>query len=153
MRQFILILIIAVASLMPFAAAQAESGLLTKKSHHSVSVTLDRVEAAARAKGIGIVARVDHAAAATAAGLKLPPTQVLIFGNPALGTPLMQSNPQIGLDLPLKVLAWEDGAGVVRVGYTAPADLVARYRIGDRAAVVQKMTGVLDALTTQATQP
>jgi uncharacterized protein (DUF302 family) len=65
----------------------------------------------------------------------------------------MQSNPQIGLDLPLRVLAWEDAAGKVWVGYTAPADLAARYRIGNRAEVVQKMTGVLDQLTTQATQP
>ena len=144
---------IVIASLMPFAAVQAESTLLTRKSSHSVAVTLDRLEAAAREKGIGIVARVDHAAAAAKAGMTLKPTQLLIFGNPKLGTPLMQSNPQIGLDLPLRVLAWEDAAGVVWVGYTAPADLVARYRIGDRAEVVQKMTGVLDALTTQATQP
>jgi len=68
-------------------------------------------------------------------------------------TPLMQSNLQAGLDLPLKVLACEDATGVAVVGYTAPADLVARYQIGDRAEVVQKMTGALDALTTQATKP
>lgn len=152
MRSIVFCYVVA-ASLMPIAAAQAEGGLLTKKSSHSVTVTLDRLEAAARDKGIAIVARVDHASAAAKAGMDLRPTQVLIFGNPKLGTPLMQSNPQIGLDLPLKALAWQDAAGVVWLGYTAPADLVARYQIGDRAEVVQKMTGVLDALTTQATEP
>ena len=65
----------------------------------------------------------------------------------------MQSSPKGDLDLPLRVLACEDATGVAVVGYTAPADLVARYQIGDRAEVVQKMTGVLDALTTQATKP
>jgi len=131
----------------------AESKMITKKSSHSVTVTIDRLEAALKEKEIGVVARVDHSAAAKKVDMALRPTQVLIFGNPKLGTPLMQSNPQAGLDLPLKVLAWEDAAGVVWVGYTAPADLVARYQIGDRAEVVQKMTGVLDALTNQATKP
>lgn len=104
-------------------------------------------------KGIALVARVDHAAAAAKADMKLRPTQALIFSNPKLGTPLMQSNPRIGLDLPLKVLAWEDAAGKVWVGYTRPSDLAARHAIADRAAVVQKMGEILDQLTTRATQP
>jgi len=147
----VLPLLIALVVAQP--ALAEKSAMITKPSKHTVTVTLDRLEAGLKEKGIGIVARVDHAAAAGKAGMTLRPTQVLIFGNPKLGTPLMQSNPQIGLDLPLKVLAWEDEAGKVWVGYTAPADLVARYRIGNRAEVVQKMTGVLDQLTTQATQP
>ncbi len=151
MRFYILAAV--VTSLLSLPSAHAGDVLLTKKSSHSVMVTIDRLEAAARAKGIVVVARVDHAAAAVKAGMELRPTQLLVFGNPALGTPLMQSNPQIGLDLPLKALAWQDAAGAVWLGYTAPADLVARYQIGDRAEVVQKMTGVLDALTTQATRP
>ena len=131
----------------------AESTMVTKKSSHSVKVTLDRLEAALKEKGIAVAVRWDHAGAAKGVGMPLKPMEVLIFGNPKLGTPLMQSNPKSGLDLPLKVLAWEDAAGEVWVGYTAPADLVTRYQIGDRADVVQKMTGVLDALTTQATKP
>ncbi len=134
-------------------AVHADNTMIKKKSSHSVVVTMDRLEAALKEKEIGVVARVDHAAAAKKADMALKPIQVLIFGNPKLGTPLMQSNPRSGLDLPLKVLAWEDAAGVVRGGYTAPAGLGARYQIGDRAEVVQKMTGVLDALTTQATRP
>jgi len=146
-------LMLFVVGLVLSNAVYAEGKMITKKSSHSVAVTMDRLEAALKEKEIGVVARVDHAAAAKKVDMALKPTQVLIFGNPKLGTPLMQSNPQAGFDLPLKVLAWEDAAGVVWVGYTAPADLVARYQIGDRAEVVQKMTGVLDALTTQATKP
>lgn len=146
-------LMLFVVGLVLSNAVYAEGKMITKKSSHSVAVTMDRLEAALKEKEIGVVARVDHAAAAKKADMTLKPTQLLIFGNPKLGTPLMQSNPQAGLDLPLKVLAWEDAAGAVWVGYTAPADLVARYQIGDRAEVVQKMTGVLDALTTQATKP
>ena len=72
----------------------AESKMITKKSSHSVAVTMDRLEAALKEKEIGVVARVDHAAAAKKADMALKPTQVLIFGNPKLGTPLMQSNPR-----------------------------------------------------------
>jgi len=146
-------LMLLVVSLVLSNPVCAEGNMITKQSSHSVAVTMDRLEAALKEKEIGVVARVDHAAAAKKADMALKPTQVLIFGNPKLGTPLMQSNPQAGLDLPLKGLAWEDAAGVAWVGYTAPADPVARYQIGDRAEVVQKMTGVLDALTTQATKP
>jgi uncharacterized protein (DUF302 family) len=150
MHRLLLLFILGITA-VPFA--QAEPGMITKSSHHSVATTMDRLEAALKEKGIALVARVDHAAGAKKVDMALKPAQLLIFGNPKLGTPLMQSNPQIGLDLPLRVLAWEDAAGKVWVGYTAPADLAARYRIGNRAEVVQKMTGVLDQLTTQATQP
>jgi uncharacterized protein (DUF302 family) len=127
--------------------------MITKPSPYPVGVTLDRLEKLLRDKGIGIVARVDHAAAARKVGMSLRPTEVLIFGNPRLGTPLMQANPSIGLDLPLRVLAWEDESGAVRVGYTAPADLAARHGMTEPAGVLEQMTAVLDALTTQATAP
>lgn len=145
-----LILLVCLVWMSPL---HAESTMITKKSSHSVKMTLDRLEAALKEKGIRVVVRWDHAGAAQGVGMPLRPMEVLIFGNPKLGTPFMQSNPKSGLDLPLKVLAWQDAAGAVWVGYTAPADLAARYQIGDRADVVQKMTGVLDALTNQATQP
>jgi len=145
--------IVLIGLALAVTTVHAENKMITKQSKHSVAITMDRLEAAVKEKGIGVVARVDHAAAAKKVDLALKPTQVLIFGNPKLGTPLMQSNPQIGLDLPLKALVWEDAAGKVWVGYTAPADLVGRYHIGDRAEVVKKMTGALDQITTQATQP
>ena len=133
------------------AIAQAE--MITKKSAHSVAVTMDRLEVAAKEKGAAIIARVNHAAAAAKVDLPLRPTEVLLFGNPKLGTPLMQSNQQAGFDLPLKVVAWEDAAGVVWVGYKAPSALAAQYAINDRAETVQKMTSVLDQITAQATKP
>lgn len=147
------VLSVLLLGLMWMSPLHAEPAMITKKSSHSVTVTMDRLEAAVKAKNIAVVARWDHAAAATQVGMRLKPAQVLIFGNPKLGTPLMQSDLRIGLDLPLKALAWEDAAGAVWVGYTAPADLAARYGIGDRAEIVQKMSEVLDALTTQATRP
>ena len=133
------------------AIAQAE--MITKKSAHSVAVTMDRLEVAAKEKGAAIVARVNHAAAAAKVDMPLRPTEVLIFGNPKLGTPLMQSNQQAGFDLPLKVVAWEDATGTVWVSYNAPSALAAQYAINDRGETVQKMTSVLDQITAQATKP
>jgi uncharacterized protein (DUF302 family) len=127
--------------------------LITKKSHHSVKVTLDRLEAALKAKGIQVATRWDHAGSAKQVDMALRPMEVLIFGNPRLGTPLMQSNPRAGVDLPLKVLAWEDDHGQVWVGYAGPEALAARYAIRDRADVLQKIGAALDDLTNQAIAP
>jgi uncharacterized protein (DUF302 family) len=134
-------------------AAFAGTGLVTKKSAHSVAGTLDRLEKALKDKGIVIFARIDHAAGAKKAGMHLPATEVLIFGNPKLGTPLMQSKRTVGIDLPLKVLAWEDEEGQVWLTYNAPAFLADRHGITGRAEVLKKMTGALQKLTDVATRP
>lgn len=147
MRRAILILL-TVILFVP--AAQAEEKLVVKSSNHSVSVTLDRLTKIMKTKGITIFARIDHAAGAKAAGLELKPTQVLIFGNPKLGTPLMQANRHIAVDLPLKALAWEDADGKVWLGYTKPESLKARFGIEGRDEVIKKMTGALDNLTNAA---
>jgi uncharacterized protein (DUF302 family) len=91
--------------------AMAAPGLITLPSSHGPKDTMDRLETAVKAKGMTVFARIDHAAGATAAGLSLRPTDLLIFGNAKAGTPLMQSVQGIGLDLPLKALVWQDGAG------------------------------------------
>jgi len=127
--------------------------MITKPSPHPVAVTLDRLEAVLTAKGIAIVARWDHAAAAAEVGMALRPMQLLIFGNPRLGTPLMQADPRIGLDLPLRVLAWEDAAGQVWLGYTAPSELTARFPLDHQVEVLEKMSAVLDQLTATAIRP
>jgi uncharacterized protein (DUF302 family) len=127
--------------------------MTTKQSSHSVKVTLDRLEAALTEKGIAFVARWDHADAANGVGMSLKPMEVLIFGNPRLGTPFMQSNPRAGVDLPLKVLAWEDDQGRVWIGYTRPEALAARYDIHGHGELVKKMAEVLEGLTSQATRP
>jgi uncharacterized protein (DUF302 family) len=105
-------------------------GLVSVESAHSVKDTIDRLEASLKSAGITVFARIDHAAGAQAAGLSLRPTQVLIFGNPKAGTLLMQSRQAIGLDLPLRAVAWEDLAGKVRLTYTDVAWLARRYRLG-----------------------
>ena len=103
-----------------------------------------------RDKGFGVVARVDHAAAASKVGEKLRPTQLLIFGNPKVGTALMQSRQSIGLDLPIRVAVWEDAEGQVWLAYNDPAALAARHEVLDRSAVIERMTGALDNFTNAA---
>jgi uncharacterized protein (DUF302 family) len=136
----------AVATVLSVPSVQAET-LMTQESQFSVKETLDRLTRALDAKGIKVAARIDHAAGAQAVGMELPPTEVLLFGNPKLGTPLMQANPTIGLDLPMKVLAWQDKAGKVHVSYTQPSDLKARYGITDREDQFKAMEAALFALT------
>ena len=126
--------------------------MISKKSQYSVQTTLDRFVAALAEKGITVAARIDHALAAAKAGEALRPTQLLIFGNPKLGTPLMQANPCIGLDLPLRVLAWEDAQGQTWIGYTAPQEIAQHHAIVGQAAIIEKMSALLDGLTTQAAQ-
>lgn len=150
MRQAIITLL-AITMLAP--AAFAETGLVTKKSAHSVAQTLDRLEGALKDKGIVVFARIDHTAGAKKAGMPLRSTELLIFGNPKLGTPLMQSKQTIGIDLPLKVLAWEDENGQVWLTYNAPDFLANRHGITDRAQVLTKMTEALQKLTDVATKP
>ena len=104
-----------------------ENGLITIRSQSSVKATIDRLEASLEESGVGIFARIDHRAGAISAGMSLRPTEVLIFGNPKAGTPLMQAKQTIGIDLPLKVLAWEDASGNVWVTYNDPAWLAARH--------------------------
>jgi uncharacterized protein (DUF302 family) len=111
----------------------SDDGLVTVACHHSVKEAIDRLEAALRAKGVTVFARVDHAAGAASVDLKLRPTEVLIFGNPKAGTPLMQANQTIGLDLPLKILAWEDAEGKVWLTYNDPDWLARRHRLRNSA--------------------
>ena len=126
-----------------------EAGLVTVASRHSVKATIDKLEAALKGAGVTVFARIDHAAGAASVGMELRPTQVLIFGNPKAGTPLMQVRQTIGLDLPLKVLAWEDAGGEVRVTHNDPVWLAARHGLADKAqdavhalaAMLQKLVG------------
>ena len=126
---------------------QAADGVISKTSNYSVQETMNRFEKIVKDKGFTIIARVDHAGAAIKTGGTLRPTELLIFGNPKLGSKLMQSNQTIGIDLPLKVLVWEDEKGVVSLGYNDPAWLKARHGINDRDKVFQKMTGALNAFS------
>jgi uncharacterized protein (DUF302 family) len=126
-------------------------GLTTVESHFGPKETLDRLEADVKAKGLTVFARIDHSAGAAAVGMTLLPTAVLILGNARGGTPLMQSNQLIGIDLPLKVLVWQDTSGKTWLSYVDPATLAKRYGLpADTATAVTKLSSVLHALTTTA---
>jgi uncharacterized protein (DUF302 family) len=125
-------------------------GLITRPSRRSVRETIDRLAAELAAKGVTIFARIDHAAGAAAVGMSLRPTELLIFGNAKAGTPLMQLSQAIGIDLPLKALAWEDAAGKVWLAVNDPAWLARRHGLADDAAPVQAMAAVLSGLAETA---
>lgn len=129
------------------------AGLTTLPSAHGAKETMDRLEAAIRAKGMTIFARIDHAAGAAEVGLPLRPTELLIFGHAKAGTPLMQAVQAIGIDLPLKALVHEDESGHVWLSYNQPDWLAARHGIGPEAAgSIAAMAGALAAVTAEATR-
>jgi len=133
-------------------ADSAQAGLVVMTSPHSVDSTVARLERALRAAGpISIMARVDHAANAERVDRSLRPTQLLIFGNPALGTPLMQGRPTTAIDLPQKMLVWADSTGQVRLAYNDPQYLADRHNIAGRDDELQKISGALRTLAEQAT--
>ena len=108
-------------------SAAASDGLIAVKSDRDVAATVTRFEEALQARGLTAFARIDHAAGAAKIGKLLRPSQVLLFGNPASGTPLMECAQTMGIDLPQKVLVWEDDKGQVWAGYNDPAYLLQRH--------------------------
>lgn len=131
-------------------AAWAADGLIQVESPRPAKETLDRFEAAAKARGLTIFARIDHAAGAEKVGKKLRPTELLIFGNPQGGTPLMECAQTVGVDLPLKALAWQDESGKTWLGYNDPAFLAKRHGTAC-APVVEALTKALGGLAAEAT--
>jgi uncharacterized protein (DUF302 family) len=121
----------------------ADNGLVTLASNHPVRETLDRLEADLRVKNITVFARIDHAAGATSVAMPLRATELLIFGNPKAGTPLMQANQSIGIDLPLKILGWQDQGGKVWLTYSDPHWLARRHQL---AATTDASVGALASL-------
>lgn len=144
---FLLVAPAVVATQASAAAHVSEGGVVTIESAHDVATTIDRLAAAVEEAGAKIFARVDHAAGAANIGSDLRPTQMLMFGNPRLGTPALQAAQTIGMDLPLRVVAWEDESGKVMVSYTDPAAMAARHGIAADHPVIAKMTGALKKLT------
>jgi len=117
-----------------------DNGIISVQSHHTVAETADKLEALLKSKSILVFARLDFAADAQNAGLTLQPSQLLIFGNPSAGTPLMQAIPTAALDLPLKVLVWEDADKKVWLSYNAVAYLQTRHHASDE--LMKPLTGV-----------
>jgi uncharacterized protein (DUF302 family) len=132
--------------------AMATPGLTTIRSSFGPQDTMNRLETAVKAKGMTVFARIDHAAGATAVGLPLRPTEVLIFGNARGGTALMQSIQTIGIDLPLKALVWQDAAGDTWLSYNDPDWLAKRHGLSSETeTAVGTLVGALAALAKAAT--
>jgi uncharacterized protein (DUF302 family)/uncharacterized membrane protein YidH (DUF202 family) len=119
-----------------------ETGIITIPSHHSVDETVNRIEQALAAKGVKLFTVVDHSGEAEKAGLRMPNTKLLIFGNPRAGTPLMVAVPSIALDLPLKLLVAEDAEGKVWISYNSPAYIQKRYDLSEDLFRAFSATGV-----------
>ena len=122
------------------ANANADNGVEGVASNHSVTETIDLLESLVRSKGLTVFARIDFSGDASKAGLSMPPTQMLIFGNPKAGTPLMLAAPSVALDLPLKAVAWQDGNGGVWLSYNAPEYL--RQRHGLPQTLLPNIAGI-----------
>ncbi|MDH3387936.1 MAG: DUF302 domain-containing protein [Gammaproteobacteria bacterium] len=140
MRKFILAL--ALAGLIGPALAAGE-GMISVKSAHSVAATADRLEKILASKGMKVFIRIDHAAGAASIGKELRPTELVIFGNPKVGTPLMQCSHSIAIDLPQKALIWEDPAGQVWFSYNDPQFLALRHDTRGCDAVLDKVATAL----------
>ena len=121
-------------------------GLKTIRSAFGPGETLDRLTTEINSRGMTIFARINHAALAADAGLTLPPTEVILFGNPRGGTPLMQVNQTIGIDLPLKALVWQDLSGTTWMSFNEPEWLATRHYISGHGAVIGGMNKVLGAV-------
>jgi uncharacterized protein (DUF302 family) len=129
-------------------------GLITIPSAFEPKETIDRLEADVKARGMTVFARIDHAAGAAQAGLSLRPTELLIFGNAKGGTPLMQLRQSMGIDLPLKALAWKDVDGKTWLSYNDPSWLAQRHGLGAQStAATDAMAALLSALAAKATRP
>lgn len=148
MRLFILTLF----SIFLFSSyAIAGNGLVSVKSGHSVKETADRLENILQKKGMTLFARINHAAGAEKVGKELRPTELIIFGNPKVGTPLMQCGQTMGIDLPQKALIWEDEGGQVWFSYNDPEYLANRHQTKGCEKVIEKVKNVLAKFSTAAT--
>ena len=134
-------------------ADPADIGLVTLPSAHSATETVERLKGLLAQKGIEVFAHIDHAAGATSVGLPLRPAQVLIFGNPRAGTPLMQARQTVGLDLPLRVLVWEDGEGKVWLTYRRVEDLARRHHVTGQDETAKALDDGLAGLARAVTAP
>lgn len=125
----------------------ANDHLITTQSQHSAKETADRFVALVEEKGLRLFARIDHAANAAGVDLELPATEVILFGNPNVGTKLMQCAPTVAIDLPQKVLVWEDAQNVVWLAYPDPAFVKELHGIEGCDPIIEKITGLLAALS------
>jgi uncharacterized protein (DUF302 family) len=150
MKKYLLLLFL-VSMIGSGVAVADDDGLVTKPSKFSPAETLDRLENALKKKGINVFARVSHKKNAEGVNLSLRSTELLIFGNPKLGTHFFTSKQTAGIDLPMKALAWEDENGKVWLTYNDPYYIAKRHDIKDRDDIAKKMSNALNKLSSAAT--
>jgi uncharacterized protein (DUF302 family) len=150
MRNIIIALIL-VLVMAPLVSA--EPGLIRVKSSHDVKNTADRLENILKEKGMNVFLRIDHTEGARKVGKELRPTELIIFGNPKVGTPLMQCSQTMAIDLPQKALIWQDESGQVWLTYNDPQYLAKRHGIDACKAVLDKVKNALKNFAQAATQP
>ena len=131
----------------------ADNGVISVKSSHEVKATADRLENTLKQKGMTVFIRINHAAGAQKVGKKLRPTELVVFGNPKVGTPLMLCSQSMAIDLPQKALIWEDQEGTVWFSYNDPNYLVERHGITGCAEVIKKLEKALSNFVKAATMP
>ena len=134
-------------------ALSSIEGLTSIPGSLGAKETMDRLEAEIRTKGLTIFARIDHAAGAAEVGPQLAPTNLIIFGNARGGTPLMQSAQTVGIDLPLKILVWQDAANNTWLSYNEPPRIAQRHGVLNAEAIVSKMADLLRAISAAASGP
>ena len=142
----------AIALTASSVVANAADGMIEVKSPYSASITMTRLEDTVKQRGLTVFARIDHAAGAEKIGKKLRPTEVLIFGSPQGGTPLMECAQTAGIDLPLKALVWEDASAQVWLGYNAPAYVAQRHG-APGCAVVDNLSKALASIAGSVVAP
>lgn len=133
--------------------ALADSGLVKIKSAHDVGSTADRLEKVLKSKGMTVFTRIDHAIGAKKVGLSLRPTELIIFGNPKIGSKLMACGQTVAIDLPQKALVFEDASGEVWLTYNNPAYLASRHSLRGCDKIVEKVKGALGNFAKAATKP
>ena len=148
MRTVYIALILIVAFTLPVFA---DTGLTNVKSSHDVKTTADRLEAVLKEKGMTVFLRVNHSEGARNVGKQLRPTELVIFGNPKVGAPLMQCGQTIGIDLPQKALIWQDENGQVWLTYNDPRYLAKRHGIDGCQPVLDKVQNALKNFAKAAT--
>jgi len=144
--------IILISALNSPLLAENTNGIIKLKSTHSVTETINKLEAVLTKKGMTVFKRVNHTAGASKVGLTLRPTELLIFGNPKVGTPLMQCSQTAALDLPQKALAYKDESGQVWLAYNDPSYMAKRHNIQGCEKAIKKVTGALAKFTSIATK-
>ena len=125
------------------------NGIVDKPASHSVDETVEKLKGILQSKGVALFATVDHSGEAAKVGMKMPPTKLLIFGSPKAGTPLMLASPSVAIDLPLKILIWEDARGKVWLSYNSPAYLQERHSI---PAELMQNIAIIEALAAKAAE-